>query len=111
MCHISPDMVPPWPFKKKPEPVEESPTPVVYQRGQGDAAQTLADTSHTENNDFKSAMAALSVPHLSGPQQEVPTKEFVQSSDGYWYLKKADGSFEPTAYVKDAEGNYTPYAA
>ena len=60
-------------------------------------------------------MAALSTPHLetsSGEQKEPDNAaEYVQSGDGYWYLKKEDGSFDPTPYVKSEEGSFSPYSA
>jgi len=36
--------------------------------------------------------------------------EYEQSGDGYWYLKKNDGTFEPTAHVKAEGGSFTPYS-
>lgn len=36
--------------------------------------------------------------------------EFEQSGDGYWYRKKADGSYDPEAYVKQEDGSFTPYS-
>jgi hypothetical protein len=107
-------MTPPWPFKKKAAPQEETAQPVAYDRDQDGSAATLNDKSHVENQDFKAAMAALSTPHLetSSGEQKVPTNaEYVQSGDGYWYLKKADGSYDPTPYVKSEDGSFSPYSA
>lgn len=107
-------MTPPWPFKKKAAPEEQPEKPISYERGQDDASATLEDKSHVENQDFKAAMAALSTPHLetSTKVPEVPTTlEYVQSGDGYWYLKKADGTYDPTPYVKSEDGNYVPYSS
>ncbi len=106
-------MTPPWPFKKA-APQEETAQPVSYDRGQDGAVATLNDKSHVENQDFKAAMAALSTPHLdasSGEKKEPDNAEYVQSGDGYWYLKKADGSYDHTPYVKSEDGSFTPYSA
>jgi len=111
-------MAPPWPFKKKKQETEISPAPVAYELGDGSSAKTLADKSHVESTDFKAAMAALSTPHLDtatpeadlNAQSESNTPVHVQSSDGYWYLKAADGSFEPTPYVKLEDGSFKPHA-
>jgi len=106
-------MTPLWPFKKKAVAEEQSPAPISYDRNDDSAAKILSDTAHTDSQDYKAAMAALSNPHLEAPTEQtstVPEKEYVQSNDGYWYLKKADGSFEPETYVKNEDGTYRPYS-
>ena len=35
---------------------------------------------------------------------------WVHHSDGYHYRRLSDGSFDPTAYTKNEDGTYTPYA-
>ena len=107
-------MPPLWPFKKKAVAEEKSPAPIAYDRNDDRAATILTDTSHTDNQDYKAAMAALSNPHLDEPTEQasaVPEKEYVQSNDGYWYLKKADGSFESEIYVKNEDGTYQLFSA
>ena len=107
-------MPPPWPFKKKEVAEEQSPAPITYNRNDDSAAKILSDTTHTDNQDYKAAMAALSKPTLETPAEQVsavPKKEYIQSNDGYWYLKKPDGSFEPEAYVKNEDGTYQPFSA
>ena len=104
----------PWPFKKKEVAEEQSPTPIAYDRNDDSAAKILSDTTHIDNQDYKAAMAALSKPTLEAPVEQasaVLEKEYVQSNDGYWYLKKADGSFEPEAYVKNGDGTSQPFSA
>ena len=107
-------MPPLWPFKKKTVAEEQSPVQISYERSDDHSAKALADTSHTDNQDFKAAMAALANPTLETPAEQVsavPEKEYVQSNDGYWYLKKADGSFEPEAYLKNDDGTFRAYSA
>ena len=43
-------------------------------------------------------------------QAEVADHSWVHHSDGYHYKRLSDGSFEPTAYTKNEDGTYTPYA-
>lgn len=60
-----------------------------------------------------SAEVASHPPPPSPPQApatQEPEFEWIDHSDGYSYKKLPDGSFDPTAYVKDADGNYTPYS-
>ena len=107
-------MSPLWPFKKKAVVEEQPPSSVAYDRNNNHSSKISADTSHTDNQDYKAAMAALSNPHLGAPTEQtsaVPEKEYVQSNDGYWYLKKADGSFEPETYVKNEDGTYQLFSA
>ncbi len=35
---------------------------------------------------------------------------FVQSSDGYWYRKKPDGTYDATAHIRGEDGTFTPYS-
>lgn len=123
-------MPPIWPFKKKAVLAEPIVAEVVeYQRGDdGKAEAALSDRSHVEDSDFQEAMLALSQPHLSttaAGQPVVPTEvveniplpksksdeQWVQNSDGYWYKKKADGSFEGTAYIENSRGEKVPYSS
>ena len=82
--------------------------PVAYDRDDTSSENTLSDTSHLDNSDFKSAMDTLAIPHLSNEQKKQNTIEYVQNDDGYWYLKKVDGTFEETAYLKNVDGTYQP---
>ena len=123
-------MPPIWPFKKKAVLTEPTVAEVVeYKRGDdGKAEAALSDRSHVEDSDFQEAMLALSQPHLSTTavgQPAVPTEvveniplpksksdeQWVQNSDGYWYKKKADGSFEDTAYIENSRGEKVPYSS
>ena len=107
-------MTPLWPFKKKAVVEEQPPSSIAYDRNTDHSAKILADTSNTDNQDYKAAMAALSNPHLEAPTEQssaVPEREYIQSNDGYWYLKSADGSFETEAYVKNEDGTFQPFSA
>ena len=107
-------MTPLWPFKKKAVAEEQPPAPIAYDRNDDSAAKILSDTAHTDSQDYKAAMATLSNPTLEAPAEQasaVPEKEYIQSNDGYWYLKRADGSFEPEAYVKNEDGTFQPFSA
>jgi len=47
----------------------------------------------------------------SGAESEDESEaEYEESSDGYWYLKNDDGTFEETAYVKGDDGSFSPYS-
>lgn len=100
--------MPIWPFKNKASKLaEESPAPIAYSIGEENTAEELSDTSHKEDSDYKAAMA------LFGGSNEEGSKdakgEWINHTDGYWYLKKPDGSFEPIPHLEDAEGNKVPF--
>ncbi len=123
-------MPPIWPFKKKAALDEPIAAEVMeYQRGDdGKTEATLTDRSHVEGSDFQDAMFALSQPHIGTPEagqpvastevvediplpKSKPDEQWVQNTDGYWYKKKADGSFESTAYVENSSGEKVPYSS
>jgi len=33
------------------------------------------------------------------------------TGDGYYYIKNSDGSYEPTAFILNEQGQYVPYEA
>ncbi|HJL59975.1 MAG TPA: hypothetical protein QF621_06460 [Candidatus Thalassarchaeaceae archaeon] len=110
-----------WPFKKKAAEPEEQKI-VTYSKDDNSADELLADRSHVEDEQYKAALDLLTTPHLDESEggkpseiEVVDTKEtsennYVQSGDGYWYLKKEDGSFDSTAYIKNDDGTFSPYA-
>ena len=132
-------MPPIWPFRKKAVVAVPTAAGVVeYHRGgDGESEAALADRSHVEDSDYQAAMDALSQPHLGTPEagqaapttltgNSIPTTEvgeniplpkpqadeqWVKNHDGYWYRKKADGSFEATAHVENSSGEKVPYSA
>lgn len=54
--------------------------------------------------------SASSEPTHQDADDEVADHSWVHHSDGYHYKRLSDGSFEPTAYTKNEDGTYTPYA-
>ena len=113
-----------WPFKKKAaEP--EGQKVVTYNRDDSHAEGVLSDRSHVEDDDYKAALDLLTKPHLGGEAgKEIISQtviesdddneaemDYQQGTDGYWYMKNSDGSFEPTAYIKGDDGSFAPYSA
>jgi hypothetical protein len=124
-----------WPFKKK--SVEaEGPKIVTYSKDDHHAEEIMTDRSHIESDQYQAALDLLTKPHLGGessgavaetnvvesPQSQETVDlletvsddelegEYEVSDDGYWYLKNDDGTFEETAYVKAADGSFSPYS-
>ncbi len=133
--HVRPVMAGIWPFKKK--AAEAEPQKIVtYSKDDDHAEEIMADRSHIEDDQYQAALDLLTNPHLgkesSGEiaesevvenEQDGETvdllesvsasateEEYEQSDDGYWYIKKEDGSFDPTAYVKADDGSFSPYS-
>jgi len=127
-------MPPFWPFKrtkKKEEVIDETPpTPIVYRKGQD--VHTAKHSSMEERNEsaYKDALALFgggdtsvvassnvadeydgvsNEPVNASVPEDTPAFEWVHHSDGYHYKKLSDGAFEPTAYVKNADGSYSEY--
>ncbi|MDG1541918.1 MAG: hypothetical protein P8Q39_03650 [Candidatus Thalassarchaeaceae archaeon] len=124
-----------WPFKKKAAEAEKQKI-VTYSKDDHHAEEIMADRSHIEDSQYQAALDLLTNPHLGEVSSDDVTKSEVvatkqneetvdlldtvsagatednyeQSSDGYWYLKKDDGSFDPTAYVKADDGSFSPYS-
>lgn len=124
-----------WPFKKKAAEAEKQKI-TTYSKDDHHAEEIMADRSHIEDDQYQAALDLLTKPHLgeeSGGEvvksEVVATKQneetvdlldtvsagatennYEQSGDGYWYLKKDDGSFDPTAYVKSDDGSFSPYS-
>ncbi|MDC3291168.1 hypothetical protein OAV27_01605 [Euryarchaeota archaeon] len=124
-----------WPFKKKAAEAEKQKI-VKYSKDDNHAEEIMADRSHIEDDQYQAALDLLTTPHLGevssgevAKSEVVATKKneetvdlldvvsagttkdnYEQSGDGYWYLKKDDGSFDPTAYVKADDGSFNPYS-
>ncbi len=110
-----------WPFKKK-AAEKEGQKVVTYSKDDSSAEELLTDRSHVEDKQYKDALDLLTKPHLDAPtggkpsvfevveSEETPDGDYKQSDDGYWYLKKADGSYDSTAYIKNEDGTFTPYS-
>lgn len=129
-----PSMPPIWPFNKKKQPLaleEEAPAPIVYRKtddqgvdsgstsqqqedykaalsffGSGDATvKKASDQSQLYDGVIVSATPSESAP----PTAEHPV-EWVAHTDGYHYKKAEDGSFDPVAHIRNADGSYEPYS-
>lgn len=59
------------------------------------------------NGSDDSVPEASSTPEAPAPE---PSHAWVHHTDGYHYKQHADGSFEPTPHVKQADGTYAPYS-
>ena len=125
-----------WPFKKKAAEAEGQKI-VTYSKDDHHAEEIMLDRSHIEDEQYQAAIDLLTNPHLGkesagevvktevvDTQQNEETvdlvdtvsgggtgREYVQSGDGYWYLKNDDGSFDEAAYVKSEDGSFSPYSA
>ena len=93
-----------------------APEPVFYARGDGgQPSEAVSDRSHLESEDYQAAMYALAIPHLSAEEEadiagSTETEpEWMQSSDGHWYLKQDDGSYDRTPHTKQEDGTFKPY--
>ncbi|CAI8351906.1 MAG: Uncharacterised protein [Candidatus Poseidoniaceae archaeon] len=127
-------MPPFWPFKrtsKKEEVIDEMPpAPIVYRKGQDVHTEKHSTTEERNESAYKDALALFGggdtmvvassnvVDEYDGVSNEQtdettleaePEFEWVHHSDGYHYKKFSDGAFEPTAYVKNADGLYSEY--
>ncbi len=102
-----------WPFRRR-EPVDTGFEEVGY-TGEEDTEDTLADRSHVESEEFQNAMAILTASTETAPAGEPAPKPgegeggWVDNNDGYWYWKKADGTFDPTPHIKRPDGSMEPY--
>ena len=127
-------MPPFWPFKrtnKKEEVIDETPpAPIVYRKGQDVHTEKHSTTEELNESAYKDALAlfgggdttVVAASNVADaydgvsnePVDESTTEtetsfEWVHHSDGYHYKKLSDGAFEPTAYVKNADGSYSEY--
>ena len=127
-------MPPFWPFKRtnqKEEVIDETPpAPIVYRKGQDVHTEKHSSSEERNESAYKDALALFGggdttvvassnvADEYDGVSNE-PTDEttpdpelafeWVHHSDGYHYKKLSDGAFEPTAYVKNADGSYSAY--
>ena len=105
-----------FPWKKIKAAAEAEEEPKEYARGEDKAANTLSDRSHIEDNTFKSAMASLGFStEVSRPESpaEMSTgpdpSTMIQNTDGYWYHRKPDGSYDPRPWIRNQHGSFQPY--
>ena len=126
-------MPPFWPFKraKKNEEIidEAPPAPIVYRKGQDVHTVKHSNVEERDESAYKDALALFgggdttviassnvadeydgtSSESSQTTTKETPGFEWIHHSDGYHYKKLSDGSFEATAYVKNADGSYSEY--
>ncbi len=127
-------MPPFWPFKrsnKNEEVVDETPpAPIVYRKGQDVHTEKHSSLEERDESAYKDALALFgggdttvvasnnvadeydgvgNEPSVESTSVESPIFEWVHHSDGYHYKKLSDGTFEPTAYVRNADGSYSEY--
>lgn len=130
-----PQAMPPiWPFNKKKQPLaldEEAPTPIVYRKTEDQGVDSGSTSQQQE--DYKAALSFFgsgdttvqkapdqsqqydgvvvsATPSDSAPPPEEDSVEWVAHTDGYHYKKAADGSFDPVAHIRNADGSYEPYS-
>ena len=128
-------MPPFWPFKrskKNDDEIDEAPPqPVVYRKGEEVHSEKHSASTERDDRAYKDALALFGsgdttvsastnlaeeydgvVDQATQPPEssEEETFEWVHHTDGYHYKKKTDGQFEPTPYVKNGDGSYTPFA-
>ena len=124
-------MAPIWPFgkKKKPQQLNEGPAKtIVYRKEESRSETTLADNSHRESDDYMAAVSlfgngSTTVKRAeeqsqfyegivdSSPTPKTQQKQFTwfHHSDGYYYKKMEDGSYDSIPHTKSSDGSYTPY--
>ncbi len=123
-------MPPLWPFGKKKEPDmldEPEPQTVVYKKGSQETQEVLADNSHRESVDYKTAVSLFGNGETTVKRAEEqsqyyegivdsnsvkPTPEgftWIHHTDGYHYKQFSDGAFDSQPHKKSQDGTYTPY--
>ena len=45
----------------------------------------------------------------AAPAAPATALNYIESGDGYHYILKADNTFDPQPYIKNADGAYTPF--
>ena len=67
-------------------------------------------TSESAAEQEVSTSSSVDSASSSTPQEEGPEFTWVHHTDGYHYKQHADGSFDPVAHTKNADGTYAPYS-
>ena len=78
----------------------------LYDSGQA-VTQTVVESEVIHEaalGDLMETAAAL-VEETSGEDEG----EWIYNNDGYWYLRKADGSFDDTPHIKKPDGSMKPF--
>jgi hypothetical protein len=127
-------MPPFWPFKrsKHNDDIDEAPpAPIVYRKEQEVHTEKHANSLERDENAYKDALALFGggdttvkasknvaehydgvtdQPLTSGEPEVTKRFEWIHHTDGYHYKKMENGQFEPTPFVKNEDGSYSPYA-
>lgn len=70
----------------------------------GVTSETVAMKEEVSTNPTVESSSSLT------SQEEGPGFTWVHHTDGYHYKQHADGSFDPVAHIKNADGTYSPYS-
>ena len=122
-------MPPFWPFKRSKknslELDEAAPEAIVYRKNEEVHTEKHAQSIERNDEAYKDALALFGngdttvtasenvadqydgVTDTTLPEED---SQWVHHTDGYHYKKKADGTFLPTAHVKQEDGAYVPYS-
>jgi len=79
--------------------------------GPGDA-KSLIEGASGDATISKAVPASPSPPTSPSSPADTPTEtepDYVPTGDGYFYIRNADGSFQPQAYYQGPDGRYWPY--
>ena len=122
-------MPPFWPFKRSKknsmELDEAAPEAIVYRKNEEVHTEKHAQSIERNDEAYKDALALFGngdttvtasenvadqydgVTDTTLPEED---SQWVHHTDGYHYKKKPDGTFLPTAHVKQDDGSYVPYS-
>ncbi len=122
-------MPPFWPFKRSKknsmELDEAAPEAVVYRKNEEVHTEKHAQSIERNDAAYKDALALFGNGDTTvTPSENVADQydgvtdttlpeegsQWVHHTDGYHYEKNADGTFLPTAHVKQEDGSYVPYS-
>ena len=122
-------MPPFWPFKRSKknsmELDEAAPEAIVYRKNEEVHTEKHAQSIERNDEAYKDALALFGngdttvtasenvadqydgVTDTTLPEED---SQWVHHTDGYHYKENADGTFLPTAHVKQEDGSYEPYS-
>jgi hypothetical protein len=122
-------MPPFWPFKRSKknsmELDEVAPEAIVYRKNEEVHTEKHAQSIERNDEAYKDALALFGNGDTTVTASEnvaddydgvtdgsLPEEgsQWVHHTDGYHYKKNADGTFLPTAHVKQEDGSYVPYS-
>jgi hypothetical protein len=122
-------MPPFWPFKRSKknsmELDEVAPEAIVYRKNEEVHTEKHAQSIERNDEAYKDALALFGNGDTTVTASENVADDYdgvtdgslleeesqwVHHTDGYHYKKNADGTFLPTAHVKQEDGSYVPYS-